>query len=124
ALQIVAHGAAEAAHADVVVARVESRGRAAAVALATPSQALAAELSGSSIDLGELPQQEQPTLELASPGVQKVAQRAGAFAVLVLPVHVDGHLRGSLELYRRDAFDDVERRFARLSAAQASLAIR
>ena len=124
-LQIVAEGAAEAAHADLVLVRVEARGRAAAVALASSSGALAAELADSSIPVAELPQHEQPTLELASPGVRHVAQRAGAGAAVVLPVHVDGVLRGSLELYRRlDPFDDVECRLARLSAAQASLAIR
>ena len=57
--------------------------------------------------------------------VRSAAERARASAVLVLPVHVDGRVRGSLELLRAgDPFDAGERRLARLAAGQAALAFR
>ena len=45
--------------------------------------------------------------------------------MLLIPIHVNGRVEGSLEFMRRnDVFDDAERRLARLAAGQATLAIR
>jgi serine phosphatase RsbU (regulator of sigma subunit) len=127
ALRIVTDGAARAVRADVVAARVADRGgdTAEAVAVATHSEALTAELSGSRVLLAELPQHEETDPERMPPGVRRAAERAGASALVLLPVHVDGRVCGSLELMRAGAaFDDSERRLARLAAGQAALAIR
>jgi serine phosphatase RsbU (regulator of sigma subunit) len=127
ALRIVADGAARVVHAEVVIARAGAGtpGAIEAVAVATRSEALAAELSGSPVALDALPQNEETELDRMPTAVRRTAERAGASAVVLLPVHVDGRVRGSLEVMRAgEAFDDAERRFARLAAAQASLAIR
>jgi serine phosphatase RsbU (regulator of sigma subunit) len=125
ALQLVADGAALAVHAEVAIVRTEVEGRATAVGVATPSQALAAELARSGFPLDELPSHEETQLERMPAGVRRAAERAHAGAALLLPVLVDGRVCGSLELLRTDeAFDDAERRLARLAAAQASLAFR
>ena len=125
ALQIVAEGAAGAVHADVAIARADVRGRATALGVAASSQALAAELARSGFPLEEVPAEEESSLERLPEGVRRAAERAQASEVLLLPVHVDGEVRGSLELLRAgDAFDDAERRLARFSAAQATLAFR
>jgi serine phosphatase RsbU (regulator of sigma subunit) len=125
ALRLVADGAASAAHADVVLARVETHGRAGVVAVSTGSPALAAELAGTSVAPSELPRREQGMLDRAPVGLRRLAERAGASALLVVPVHVDGRLCGSLELLRSgEVFDEAERRFARLAAGQAALVIR
>jgi serine phosphatase RsbU (regulator of sigma subunit) len=127
ALRLVANAAARAAHADVVIVRAaDSLGETAeALAVASDSEALVAELSGSRVPLAALPQSEEGTLERLPRSVQRAAERARASAVFLLPLHVDGSVCGSLELLRAgDAFDDTERRLARLAASQASLAIR
>jgi len=92
ALQIVAEAAARAARADVAVARVadDSAARLTAVAVAADSSALAAELAGSRIPLGGVPQHEESDVSRLPEGVQRAAERAGASAVVLLPVHVDG----------------------------------
>src|SRR2546421_571445 len=75
-------------------------------------------------------QPAQPGAGLAEPdrlpkGVRRIAARVHASSVVVLPVHVEGRVRGSLELMRAGvAFDDGERRLARVAAAQVALAIR
>jgi serine phosphatase RsbU (regulator of sigma subunit)/putative methionine-R-sulfoxide reductase with GAF domain len=43
---------------------------------------------------------------------------------VLLPVHVDGGVRGTLELMRAAPFEEADRRHARIAAGQASLAIR
>jgi serine phosphatase RsbU (regulator of sigma subunit) len=125
ALQIVAEGVAGASHADVAIARADVDGRAAALGVATGSQALAAELAQSGFALDELPRRDESDLSRLPTVVQRTAQRVGASAVLLLPVHVDGLVRGSLELFRAgEPFDDREVRLAGLAAGQASLAVR
>jgi serine phosphatase RsbU (regulator of sigma subunit) len=125
ALQLVADGAAAAAHADVAIARADVEGHVAALGVATGSQALAAELSRSGFSLSDLPGREESELVRMPTVVQRTAQRVDASAVLLLPVHVDGRMRGSLELYRAgEPFDVSEVRLARLAAGQSSLAIR
>jgi serine phosphatase RsbU (regulator of sigma subunit) len=125
ALQAVADGAAAALRADLALARAGVDGRATALGVATKSDALAAELSQSAIALADLPEHEIAELALLPDAIQRTAERAHASAVLLLPLHVDGQLRGSLELFRAgDAFDTGERRLARVVAAQAALALR
>ncbi len=127
ALQFVADGAARAVSADVVVARVVDDGRLLlnAAAVSTASAAVAAELEGSRLPLDALPGHEESVLERLPAGIGRAAKRAGASAVVFLPVYCDGRVCGSLELLRDGApFDAGERRVARLAAAQASLAIR
>ncbi|HSC73718.1 MAG TPA: SpoIIE family protein phosphatase [Gaiellaceae bacterium] len=125
ALQIVADGAAAAAHADVAIVRADVEGHAAALGVATGSQALAAELARSGFSLDDLPRHDESELVRMPAVVQRTAQRVRASAVLLLPVQVDGRVCGSLELFRAgEPFDDDEARLARLAAGQASLAIR
>jgi serine phosphatase RsbU (regulator of sigma subunit) len=125
ALQIVAEGAARAVSTEVAIVRADVEGRATALGVATASEALAAELARSGFAVGELPEHEESDLQRIPVGVRSAAERAGASVVLVLPVHVDGRVRGSLELLRAgDPFDAGERRLARLAAGQAALAFR
>jgi serine phosphatase RsbU (regulator of sigma subunit) len=127
ALRTVAEGAARAVRADVVVARVVdgTRSRLNACAVATSSAALAAELEGSWLPLEDLPEEDESDGAALPDGLRRVAERVGASTTMLLPVHVDGEARGSLELLRRGlAFNEQDRRLARLSVAQATLAIR
>jgi serine phosphatase RsbU (regulator of sigma subunit)/putative methionine-R-sulfoxide reductase with GAF domain len=126
ALQIVAEAAASAARADVVIARVadETGGRLAAVAVAADSPALGAELAGSRLALDSVPEHEQSDLTRLPDGVRRAAERAGASAVVLFPVHVEGALSGTLELMRAAPFAVDELRHGRLAAGLASLAIR
>jgi len=125
ALQLVADGAAAAGHADLVIARADLEGRAAALGVATRSEALAAELARSGFPLEDVPGRDESELARMPTVVQRTARRVGATAVLILPVQVDGLVRGSLELFRAgDPFDEGEARLARLAAGQASLAVR
>jgi serine phosphatase RsbU (regulator of sigma subunit) len=127
AMQIVAEAAGRAAGAEVVVVRVADDARRSlnACAVATSSAAVGAELEGSRLSLEDVPEYEVGDLKRLPEGVQRAAERVGASSVLLIPVQVDGRLEGSVELMRRgDAFDDGERRLARLAVGQAALAIR
>jgi sigma-B regulation protein RsbU (phosphoserine phosphatase) len=127
ALRTVAEAAARAVGADVAVARVadDAGRRLDACAVVAGSAAISAELEGSRVPVEEVPDAEESDLARLPAAVRRAAERARASSVLLLPVHVDGQLRGSLELMRRRRqFDDGERRIARLAAGQAALAIR
>src|SRR5947199_6107502 len=127
AMGIVAAAAGRAADASVVVARVvDEAGRSLnACAVATDSAAVAAELEGSRLGLGDVPEHEESELELLPQPVSRAVERVQASAVLLIPVRVDGRIEGSLELMRHGAdFDEGERRLARLAAGQAALVIR
>jgi serine phosphatase RsbU (regulator of sigma subunit) len=127
ALRTVAEAAARAVGADVAVARVadDAGRRLDACAVVTASAVVAAELEGSRVPVEEVPDAEESDLARLPGAVRRAAERAHAAHVVLLPVHVDGQLRGSLELMRRRRqFDDAERRIARLAAGQAALAIR
>src|SRR6266480_7112650 len=125
ALQAVADGAAHAVQTEVLIARAGIDGRATALGVATGSEALAAELARSGFPLDELPQHEESDLERMPPGIRRAAERAHASAALLLPVQVDGSVRGSLELLRdADPFDDRELQLARFAATQAALVFR
>jgi serine phosphatase RsbU (regulator of sigma subunit) len=127
AMQIVAEAAARAAGAEVVLVRVadEARTSLTACAVATSSSAVGAELEGSRLPLADVPAHEASDADRLPDSVRRTAERVGAGSILLIPVEVDGRLEGSVELMRRGAaFDDAERRLARLAASQAALAIR
>ena len=93
--------------------------------MATSSAAVGAELEGSRLPLEDVPEHEVGDLERLPESVRRAAERVRASSVLLIPIQVDGRVEGSLELMRRgDIFDAGERRFARLAAGQAALAIR
>jgi len=127
ALQAVADAAARAVQAEVVVVRVadDTHSRLNACAVATSSAAVAAELEGSWLPLVDLPESEESDLDRLPERVRRTVERVRASHVVLVPVHMDGQARGSLELMRGGApFDEAERRLARLAAAQAALVIR
>ena len=113
--------------ADAVVVRVadESRRWLHASGVAARSVAVTAELEGSRLALEETPAGEESDPERLPAAVRHAAERIRADEAVLLPVNVDGEVRGTLELMRAGArFDDSERRLARLGAGQAALAIR
>jgi serine phosphatase RsbU (regulator of sigma subunit) len=127
AMQTVAEAAARAVGAEVVVVRVADDTRASlkACAVATSSAAVGAELEGSRLPLADVPEYEVSDAERLPESVRRSAERVQASSVLLIPVQIDGRVEGSVELMRAgDAFDDAERRLARLAAGQAALAIR
>ncbi|MEN3312699.1 MAG: hypothetical protein V7645_2028 [Actinomycetota bacterium] len=127
AMQTVAEAAARAVGAEVVVVRVVDDARASlnACAVAASSAAVGAELEGSRLPLAGLPENEVSEAEHLPESLRRAAERVQASSVLLIPVRIDGRVEGSVELMRKgDAFDDVERRLARLAAGQAALAIR
>ena len=72
------------------------------------SEALAAELAGSSFSLEELPAQEASSDELPA-AVQRAARRARSADVLLIPIRADDVALGSLELLRASRGFDRER---------------
>ena len=127
ALQIVAEAAASAARADVVVVRVlESGGDfLKSSAVATASAAVAAELEGSRLQSADVPIHEVVDFASLPEATRRAAERVAADAVILIPVFVDGSIRGTLELMRAGApFDELEYQLARIAAGQAALAVR
>src|SRR3989449_11343553 len=127
ALQLVVEGGGRAGGAEVVVVRGADDARRSlnACAVATSSAAVGAELEGSRVPLEDVPEDEVGDLKRLPESLRRAAERVGASSVLLVPVRVDGRVEGSVELMRRgDAFDDAERRLARLAGGQAALAIR
>jgi GAF domain-containing protein len=127
ALQTVAESAARAVGAEVVVARIADgeHHRLKACAIASTSAAVAAELEGSRLALEDVPDVEESDFERLPEVVRRAAERVQADFVVLVPVYVDGRIRGSLELMRSGVpFDESERRLARFAASQAALAIR
>ncbi|MGB2953264.1 MAG: SpoIIE family protein phosphatase [Gaiellaceae bacterium] len=126
ALRELVDGLAAAVSADAVVVRVcDGRGApAAARAVAARSAALAAELEGSRVERGALPDDEADEGGRLPEHLRRAAERARAEAVLALPVSVRGRPVGSLELLRRrEAFSPAERALARLGAAHAGFVL-
>src|SRR5207237_2446690 len=127
ALEAIADAARIAAGADVAVVRVLDRaaGIATARAVCAESPALAAQLAGTSLAADELPSDAVRELAEAPAGLARLAARAGATALLQLPLESCGEPAGSLELLRAGApFGERERAYAALAAAQAALALR
>src|SRR5689334_9734471 len=116
--------AAAATGAQAVVARVldASEGRLRACSVAAASLSLAAELEGSLLPVGEVPEEEstEPTSALL-----RVAERAGTPYALVVPVRVGGAVAATLELLRSHGeFGPGDRRIVRLAASELALAVR
>jgi serine phosphatase RsbU (regulator of sigma subunit) len=109
---------AGAARADLVVVRVAAGDFLETTAVAGPP-ALAAELEGERAPVAHIPQHRVDLLEDASPSVRRVAERARARAILVLPV--DGAV---VELYRNGPFSVADELAGELSAALVALTLR
>ncbi len=93
------------------------------VAVAGPA-ALAAELEGASVPAGEVPSAVVDSLAAAPETVRRVAERAGARSLLLLPVETDG-TAATIELFRAGGeFAPDERLGAELAAASAALVLR
>ena len=101
-----------------------SSGRLPVRTVASDSEALAAELAGSTFSLEELPAQDASSDELPA-AVQRAARRARSADVLLIPIRADDVPLGSLELLRAGrGFDSSERAAARVAAAQLGLVLR
>ena len=123
ALRAVAEAARAASNADLAILRVVEHGLLATRGVAGPPF-LIAEIVGSRMAEAP-PEAEIDELERLPEPLQAIAARTSATAVFVVPVRHDGRVAGSLELYRvGDGFDEAERAAARLTAAQAALALR
>ena len=127
ALGAVAETTGRTAGAEVVVVRAldDDGAHLIACAVASASKVVAAELEGTRVPVSDVAPQEVDELDALPHAVAQTARRVRASAVLQIPVATDGAVEGSIELMRAGvAFDDGDRRVARLAAAQAALAIR
>jgi serine phosphatase RsbU (regulator of sigma subunit) len=127
ALERLVGAAALAAHADVAIARVlDPRDEALkARAVHASSAAVAAELEGSRFPGADLPRGETDEAGALPSVVRRAAERAGAQAVLQVPIWLDDRPIASLELHRsRGRFTPGERVVVRLVAYQVGLAVR
>ena len=127
ALDRLVGAAARATGADVAIARVLDPGddTLKARAVWASSAAVAAELEGSRFPAAELPREEAANVELLPGAVRRAAERAGARAVLQVPIALDERPLASLELLRSgERFSPQERVLARLVADQIGLAVR
>ncbi|MFL5943374.1 MAG: SpoIIE family protein phosphatase [Gaiellaceae bacterium] len=115
--------AVSSAHVAVIRAPDESGQRLEAVAVAAP-QTLAAELEGSLLPAGELPDTPLADLARAPAATRRLADRIGASCLLLVPVRAHG-IALSLELFRSgDPFGAEQLLAAELCAAQAALVLR
>src|SRR6476469_543203 len=127
ALHILAEATGRATGAEIVVVRVADEARRSLVtcAVVTESAAVAAELEGSRLPLEDVPALEESTPERLPDGARRAAERVHAGAAVLIPVHLDGRVQGSLELMRAETpFAEPELRLARIAAGQAGLVIR
>jgi serine phosphatase RsbU (regulator of sigma subunit) len=127
ALQILAEATGGATGAEIVIVRVADEARRSLVtcAVVTNSAAVAAELEGSRLPLEDVPALEESTPERLPDGARRAAERVHAGAAVLIPVHLDGRVQGSLELMRAETpFAEPELRLARIAAGQAGLVIR
>jgi serine phosphatase RsbU (regulator of sigma subunit) len=120
-----AEAAAAATSAEIAVVRIvdTAGGELRARAISARSQAVAAELEGSRFAAAALPREEVSAPELLPEAVRTAASRLQADAVVLLPIWVADQPLASLELMRSGAFEPEELVFARLAAAQLSLAV-
>jgi serine phosphatase RsbU (regulator of sigma subunit) len=126
ALEAIVTATAVATGADVVVARVADPDgrRASARAVHSASQAIAAELEGSRVELDALPAEEVDERGALPPVLRELAERAGLGTVLHVPVLVRGGLAGSLELLAGSPLAPTARLVARLAAEQVGAVAR
>ncbi|TMK78443.1 MAG: GAF domain-containing protein [Actinobacteria bacterium] len=126
ALRGLGEAAAQATGADVAVIRVaDEAGLLAARAIVARSEALGAELEGSSFPVADLPPGEAVSGNELPEAVRRAAKRARAADALILPARVDGKPIGSLELLRgRRPFAPEEIVVARLAASHLGVLLR
>jgi serine phosphatase RsbU (regulator of sigma subunit) len=125
ALRALADAARAVSGADVALVRSvdAARERLEAVAVAAP-RTLAAELEGTVLSAGELPDAPIDDLARAPAVVRRTAERVGATRLLLVPARANGHAI-SLELYGSgEPFGAEQRLAAELCAAQAALVLR
>lgn len=125
ALRALADAARAVTAAEVAVIRIpdDSGDRLEAAAVAAP-RTLAAELEGSVLPLAEVPAAPVHDLAQAPAATRRVAERAGATQLLLLPAAADD-CSITLEVLRRgEAFGAEERLAGELSAALALLVLR
>lgn len=120
-----AEAAAAATSAEIAVVRIvdPAGGELRARAISARSQAVVAELEGSRFAAAALPREEVSTPELLPEAVRTAAGRLQADAVVLLPIWIADQPLASLELMRTGAFEPEELVFARLAAAQLSVAV-
>ena len=125
ALRALGEAACEATGADVAVIRVAGQdGMLEARSVVARSEALAAELAGSSFPVSQLPAEGSVGDRLPD-AVRRAARRARAADVLLLPASAGGQPLGSLELLRsRRAFGPGEIVAARFAASHVGLVLR
>jgi len=127
ALEILAEATGRATGAEIVIVRVADEARRSLVtcAVVTDSAAVAAELEGSRLPLEDVPALEESAPERLPEGARRAAERVHAGAAVLIPVHLDGRVQGSVELMRAETpFAEPELRLARIAAGQAGLVIR
>ena len=125
ALRALAEAAQAVTGAEVALVRALDDGaeRLETVAVAAP-EALAAELYGTVLPAAELPAAPIDELAQAPTAVRRIAERAGATRLLLVPARADGYA-ASVELFRSgEAFGAEQRLGAELCAAQAALILR
>jgi serine phosphatase RsbU (regulator of sigma subunit) len=125
ALLHLAETVAEVSGADATAIRVvDAEGSLPVRTVVCRSEALAAELAGSSFPLAELPGLESAS-EALPRAVLRAARRARAADAVLIPVLADGRPLGSLELMRAARpFDAGETAAARVAAAHLGLVLR
>jgi serine phosphatase RsbU (regulator of sigma subunit) len=118
---------ARATGANLVIARVldpDGR-RASARAVFSTSPALVAELEGTRLDIDDVPATPVDELGDLPETARLAAERAGAAAVLLVPVRVRGAVAGTLEVVRTTGrFDAEQRALAQVVADQVGVAVR
>ncbi len=125
ALPALAEAAKAVSGAEIALIRALEDGgeRLEAVAVAAP-RALAAELYGTVLSAAELPQASSDDLDRAPAVVRRIAARAGATHVLLVPARAEGSVV-SLELFGAgEPFAPEQRLAAELCAAHAALVLR
>ncbi len=125
ALRTLAEAAQTVSGAEIALVRALDDGatRLEVVAVAAP-QALAAELYGTALPASELPEAPLDDLAQAPAAVRRLAERAGATRLLLMPARADGYAV-SVELYGSgEPFGADQRVAAELCAAQAALVLR
>ncbi|MGE5689520.1 MAG: SpoIIE family protein phosphatase [Pseudomonadota bacterium] len=125
-LGAVADAVADALGATLVVLRiVDFDGRACARGVAAASRTLAAELEGSRLPAGSIPDETLDGDGAVPEAVRETAEHIGAGALLVTPVRAGTEVVGAVEVYRgRTAFDPRERTVVAAAAAHVALAVR
>jgi serine phosphatase RsbU (regulator of sigma subunit) len=121
-LRVLAEAVAEVTGAEAVVIRLVDNGRVDAHTVIARSEALAAELEGSSFPLVELPSAEAEGNRLPE-AVRRAARRARAGEALLLPARGGGKALGSLELFRSRPFTSGELVAARFAASHVGLVL-